>query len=104
MPYNIWCDGCKNHIGMGELHLPSASHPTPNHSASKTGSPFPAGPVRHHLHQGPLIRNRRGDRLPSDRWVVDTSLQNSEEAQLCHFLAGRPSAGDLVSVPQFTQP
>ena len=17
MPYNIWCDGCKNHIGMG---------------------------------------------------------------------------------------
>jgi hypothetical protein len=18
MPYNIWCDGCKNHIGMGE--------------------------------------------------------------------------------------
>lgn len=19
MPYNIWCDGCKNHIGMGEL-------------------------------------------------------------------------------------
>lgn len=19
MPYNIWCDGCKNHIGMGKL-------------------------------------------------------------------------------------
>lgn len=19
MPYNIWCDGCKNHIGMGEF-------------------------------------------------------------------------------------
>uniref|UniRef100_A0A8C4YB37 Probable splicing factor YJU2B n=1 Tax=Gopherus evgoodei TaxID=1825980 RepID=A0A8C4YB37_9SAUR len=18
MPYNIWCDGCKNHIGMGK--------------------------------------------------------------------------------------
>jgi hypothetical protein len=22
MPYNIWCDGCKNHIGMGKLSLP----------------------------------------------------------------------------------
>lgn len=19
MPYNIWCDGCKNHIGMGKF-------------------------------------------------------------------------------------
>lgn len=19
MPYNIWCDGCKNHIGMGRF-------------------------------------------------------------------------------------
>uniref|UniRef100_A0A8C2SMS7 Probable splicing factor YJU2B n=1 Tax=Coturnix japonica TaxID=93934 RepID=A0A8C2SMS7_COTJA len=19
MPFNIWCDGCKNHIGMGEF-------------------------------------------------------------------------------------
>ncbi len=19
MPYNIWCEGCKNHIGMGKL-------------------------------------------------------------------------------------
>ena len=21
MPYNIWCEGCKNHIGMGKIQL-----------------------------------------------------------------------------------
>lgn len=35
MPYNIWCDGCKNHIGMGE---PPRRH-VPHCPAGETGVP-----------------------------------------------------------------
>uniref|UniRef100_A0A3Q1FZB4 Probable splicing factor YJU2B n=1 Tax=Acanthochromis polyacanthus TaxID=80966 RepID=A0A3Q1FZB4_9TELE len=34
MPYNIWCDGCKNHIGMGKergFYFPQV-HPLNNRS------------------------------------------------------------------------
>lgn len=37
MPYNIWCDGCKNHIGMGEFPPPPAPRP-------------PSPPIQSHRH------------------------------------------------------
>lgn len=94
MPYNIWCDGCKNHIGMGELRLLPLLTPPPTVLPCRRRAPSLPGPST----PGAPIRNTRGERHPIDQRVVGTSLQSSEEARLCHFLAGGPSAGDLVSV------
>lgn len=44
MPYNIWCDGCKNHIGMGELR------PLPRPRPLSPTDPLTAGPLRDHPH------------------------------------------------------
>lgn len=40
MPYNIWCDGCKNHIGMGEPRPPFRSSPRPRPLSPADGQPL----------------------------------------------------------------
>lgn len=57
MPYNIWCDGCKNHIGMGEF-APTPAPASPAHSALQT-----LKPVNHKCHpHGTLpVRSQGGD-------------------------------------------
>lgn len=74
MPYNIWCDGCKNHIGMGELPAP---HPAPNYSAPRPASPLNLlSTVREHLTDAP-VKSQGEDRpppftTPNNWWAVAT--------------------------------
>lgn len=72
MPYNIWCDGCNNHIGMGVRY---------NAEKSKIGNYYTT----------PIYKFRMKCHLCDQRFEIKTDPAVSQSVvKTERFCAGRP--------------
>uniref|UniRef100_A0A8D0G168 Probable splicing factor YJU2B n=1 Tax=Sphenodon punctatus TaxID=8508 RepID=A0A8D0G168_SPHPU len=78
MPYNIWCDGCQNHIGMGECgrRFRMKCHLCPNHIEMQTD---PAN-CEYVIVSGARRKEERWD-MESNEQILTTEHQEKQKLE-----------------------